>query len=63
MTGTKPHFLVLLIYLILRRNAFLFVGFQDQAPLYSPGCPATCSVDQRAIELRDPDASASRCWD
>jgi hypothetical protein len=28
--------------------------------LYSPGCPGTHFVDQAALELRDPPASASR---
>jgi hypothetical protein len=33
---------------------------QDRVSLCSPGCPATSSVDQADLELRDLSASASR---
>jgi hypothetical protein len=43
---------------------FLFFGFffffQDRVSLFSPGCPGTHFVDQAALELRNPPASASR---
>jgi hypothetical protein len=42
---------------------FLFVClfvFRDRVSLCSPGCPATHSVDQVGLELRNPPASASR---
>ena len=35
-------------------------GVQDSVSLYSPGCPATHSVEQADLELRDPSASSSR---
>jgi hypothetical protein len=38
---------------------FLFgTGF-----LHSPGCPETYYVDQAGLELRDPPAFASECYD
>jgi hypothetical protein len=36
----------------------LFV--RDRVSLYSPGCPGTHSVDQAALELRNPPASATQ---
>ena len=38
----------------------LEVGFQDRVSLYSPDCPGTHSVEQAALELRDPPLY---CWD
>jgi hypothetical protein len=40
----------------------LFV-FRDRVSLYRPGCPGTHFVDQAGLELRNPPASASQCWD
>jgi hypothetical protein len=37
-----------------------FVCFQGRVSLYSLGCPGTHSVDQAALELRNPPASASQ---
>jgi hypothetical protein len=34
--------------------------FQDRVSLCSPGCPGTHSVDQAALELRNPSASTSQ---
>ena len=34
--------------------------FQDRISLCSPGCPGTHFVDQAALELRNPPASASQ---
>ena len=42
---------------------FLFSIFQDRVSLYSSVCPGTCSIDQAGLELRDPLAFASECWD
>jgi hypothetical protein len=39
---------------------FYFFVFQDRISLYSPGCPVTHSVDQAALELRNPPAPASQ---
>jgi hypothetical protein len=39
---------------------FVFVFFPDRVFLCSPGCPGTHSVDQAALKLRDPLASASQ---
>jgi hypothetical protein len=40
---------------------YLFIlVFQDKVSLYSPGCPATHSVDQAVLESRNPPASASQ---
>jgi hypothetical protein len=38
----------------------LFLVFRDRVSLCSPGCPGTHFVDQAALELRNPPASASR---
>jgi hypothetical protein len=35
------------------------VVFRDRVSLCSPGCPASHSVDQAGLELRNPPASAS----
>ena len=37
---------------------FVFV-LQDRVSLCSPGCSGTYSVDQAALKLRDPTASAT----
>jgi hypothetical protein len=42
---------------------FFFLVFQDRVSLYSPGCPGTHFVDQAGLKLRNPPASASKCWD
>jgi hypothetical protein len=43
---------------------FVCLGFfQDRVSLYSPGCPGTHFVDQAGLELRNPPASTSECWD
>jgi hypothetical protein len=34
--------------------------FQDRVSLGIPGCPATNSVDQASLKLRNPPASASQ---
>ena len=34
--------------------------FRDRVSLYSSGCPGTRSVDQAALELRNPPASVSQ---
>jgi hypothetical protein len=39
---------------------FSFFGFRDRVSWCSPGCPGTHSVDQAALELRNPSASASQ---
>jgi hypothetical protein len=39
---------------------FVFFFFRDRVSLCSPGCPATHSVDQAGLQLRNPPASASR---
>ena len=41
----------------------LVLVFRDRVSLCSPGCPGARSVDQAGLELRDPPASASECWD
>ena len=41
--------------------SFGFV-FRDRVSLYSPGCPGTHFVDHAGLELRNPPASASKCW-
>jgi hypothetical protein len=38
----------------------LFVVFQDRVYLCSPGCPGAHSIDQAALELRDPLDLASQ---
>jgi hypothetical protein len=38
----------------------LFLVFQDRVSLCRPGCPGTHSVEQAALELRNPPASASQ---
>jgi hypothetical protein len=37
---------------------FFFLVFRDRVSLGSPGCPATHSVDQAGLELRNSPASA-----
>jgi hypothetical protein len=39
--------------------SFFFLVFRDRVSLYSPGSPGTHFVDQAALELRNPPASAS----
>jgi hypothetical protein len=38
----------------------IFFFFRDRVSLYSSGCPGTHSVDQDALKLRNPPASASQ---
>jgi hypothetical protein len=42
------------------QDFFCLFVFQDRVSLCSPGCPATHSVDQAGLELRNPPSSASR---
>jgi hypothetical protein len=47
----------------LKNDTFIFFLFFERGfSLCSPGCPGTYSVDQAGLEIRDPPASASRCW-
>ena len=45
-----------------RSFMFLVLVFRDRVSLCSPGCPRTHSVNQAGLELRNPPASASKCW-
>jgi hypothetical protein len=47
---------------IYSQHVFFFLSFfffPDRVSLHSSGCPGTYSVDQAALELRNPPASAS----
>jgi hypothetical protein len=54
VTGRGSFFFFFLFFF------FFFLGFRDRVSLCSPGCPGTRSVDQAALELRNPPASASQ---
>jgi hypothetical protein len=48
------------IFFLFLFFGFLLLFFQDRVSLCSPSCPGTHFVDQAALELRNPPASASR---